>query len=310
MLRNLSHLLFVIFFMIISCKGIVHAHESVDGSHPQAHVIPTAIERNIVQIVEDGAYRYIRSNGIPNHRTGQFPNRNNPNAISEQNHEYRAPINPLMTGQPKEQRGVIGVAVNGIPIEPGTAECYGRTRGQRGPMSGCDWREEAIINGNGQLGLDNNNAHVQPTGAYHYHGVPYGLLGVLSAQGDRVHVGYAADGFRILVSMSDSYKSSYRLKSGNRPDGPGGRYDGTYTADFSFIEGSGNLDQCNGAIIGGEYVYFMTKEFPFAPRCLMGLADVSFSRHGSPAMGQGNQGLDRQNGNGFPQGGHPPPRPF
>ncbi len=264
------------------------AHETTepDPDHPQAHTIPAAVEHNIVSITEEGGYRVIHSNGIPNHATGQFPNRGNPNSISEQDHNYRVPLNPQKTGRVTQHNGVVGVALNGIPFEPGTAECYGRARGQRGPMESCTWREEAIVGGQGKLGLDSSNAHVQPDGSYHYHGVPNGLLAVLPA-GDLVQVGYAADGFKLMVSRSGAYKPGYTLKSGTRPSGegsPGGRYDGTYTADYEFT-GAGNLDECNGASVNGEYVYFITTGFPFAPRCLMGQVNESFARRGPPSMG-------------------------
>ncbi|MEM6781906.1 MAG: YHYH protein [Pseudomonadota bacterium] len=253
-----------------------------------------ADDKPFVKITEDGTYRYLESNGIPSHRTGDFPNRANPNAISAQSHKYRVPLNPKKTGKATPKDGVMGVALSGVPFEPSTAECYGRSRGERGPMQTCEWREEAIVNGQGQLGLDHNNAHVQPTGAYHYHGIPTGMV-----SGELTHVGYAADGFRIIVSRSEKFKPSYRLKSGTRPSGPGGKYDGKYTADFEYVDGLGDLDQCNGREINGEYVYVLTKTFPNAPRCLMGTADASFERR----KPQGESGQQRSHS----EGRRPPP---
>lgn len=264
-----------------------YAHDSPDPDHPHAHAIPAAVERNIVEITEGGAYRYINSNGIPDHKTGAFPNSGNPNSISAQSHKYRVPLNPEKTKYAVAQNGVIGVALNGIPFEPGTAECYGQARGSR-PNPNCEWREEAIINRRGKLGLDSSNAHVQPNGTYHYHGVPHGLLDILSGA-DLVHVGYAADGFKLMVSRSGKYKPSYRLKDGTRRSGPGGAYDGTYTADYAFVAGEGNLDQCNGTDVNGEYAYFVTEDFPFAPRCMKGTVDNSFARRGPPSGNMGGR---------------------
>lgn len=31
------------------------------------------------------------------------------------------------------------------------------------------------------------------------------------------------------------------------------------------------MDECNGATIDGEYAYFLTEEFPFIPRCHVGV---------------------------------------
>src|SRR6266542_3748689 len=43
--------------------------------------------------IRDG-YRYIQSNGMPNHAAGQFPNAHNPNRISAQHYEFRVPVEP------------------------------------------------------------------------------------------------------------------------------------------------------------------------------------------------------------------------
>ena len=119
---------------------------------------------------------------------------------------------------------------------------------------------------------------------------------------------YFRVGFKMYVSRSGAYKPSYKLKSGMRSSGPGGGYDGTYTADYvSAASKVGDLDECNGAYAEeiGEYVYFITEAFPFAPRCLMGQADRSFARKGPGSSGSDGRRLP-------PRGmkGPPPPRPF
>lgn len=73
-----------------------------------------------------------------------------------------------------------------------------------------------------------------------------------------------------------------RLEAGTdgTPSGPfsdtidveGSDADGTYTSDWVFDEGTGNLDSCNGTI-DGEYVYLVTDEYPYVSGCLNG--DVS-----------------------------------
>lgn len=264
----------------------VLAHSTTDHDGQASPMTLAAIEKNQVRIWEQGGYRYIDSNGIPNHQTGQFPNRNNPNTIREQQYSYRVPSYPKATGYITEMRGQpFGVALNGIPFDPGTAECWGQPRGGR-PGTHCTWREEAIVHGHGKLGLDNSNAHVQPNGAYHYHGIPYGLLAHLG-QDDLTPVGYAADGFKIYVSRSQRYRPSYQLKAGQRPDGPGGQYDGTYTQDFHYVAHSGQLDECNGMYLGNEYVYMLTTQFPYVPRCWKGTPDNSFARRRGPGPGDG-----------------------
>lgn len=237
-----------------------------------------------VEITTDENYRYIKSNAIPSHDTGTFPNRGNPNSISPQSLSYRVPLNPTYAATATEVR-LPGVAINGVPFEPGTAEVVN------------GWRMEALQDYR-SLGVDQNNAHVQPTGLYHYHGIPEGLVDELSDGSDLVLVGYAADGFPMYVSQGDVYDSSYQLKSGTRSGGPGGSYDGAFTDDFEYVAGSGDLDDCNGTTIDGSYAYLLTNDFPYIPRCLHGTPDPSFNK------GRGGQGRPRgEFGQQGPQGG-------
>lgn len=184
-----------------------------------------------VNVRVEGAYRYIFANGIPDHNTGVFPNRGNPNSISEQDYHFRMPLQGQLTGTTSRLfMSPFGVAVNGVPFDPGADEFW---RGDRN----SGWQYEAMYLG-ARLGLDGNNAHVQPNGAYHYHGSPTALLQKLGRFDRPILLGYAADGFPIygpfgyakadrasgaLVKLS----SSYRLKTGSRPGvGSGGSFGG------------------------------------------------------------------------------------
>ena len=257
---------------------------------------------NQVSVTEDGTYRYIKSNGIPDHNTGQFPNKRNPNSISSQNHNFRIPIKPVKSSGLKQVgKNFFGVALNGVPFDPETAEYWNNDR-----SSG--WNYEAL-SGKMDLGLDNNNAHVQPNGTYHYHGRPISYLRS-GRGGHSVLIGYAADGFPIYdeygyVNPDNAnlgvtrLKSSYRIKKGMRPSGPGGIYDGTYIQDYEYVEGLGNLDECNGRegvtpdFPDGTYAYFLTSGFPFIPRCHKGNSDGSFAKKRGGAVGQNMRGGQR-----------------
>jgi hypothetical protein len=116
-------------------------------------------------------------------------------------------------------------------------------------------------------------------------------------------VGWASDGFPIYArygysNANDStsevlvLQPSYRLKSqpdNNRPAiltaiaGPGGGNNpntpipmGAFTQDYEYVEGLGDLDQCNGRFgvtpefPDGIYYYVVTDDFPFFTRCLKG----------------------------------------
>jgi hypothetical protein len=254
-----------------------------------------------VSVATEGSYRLITSDGLPDHEPGQFPNAHNPNTIAAQDYHFRVPLQPRMAaGLTKvEGRQLFGVALNGVPFDPGTAEAWNNDR-----SSG--WNYDAL-SGAVDLGLDENNAHVQPNGAYHYHGIPQALTG-----GPARHsplIGYAADGFpvyalygylnaRDAASGIAELRSSYRLKEGRRPSGPGGSYDGSFVQDFEYKEGAGDLDECNGRegatpeYPQGTYYYVLTKQFPFVPRCLKGAPDQSFIKaeaHGGPGGMPGGQ---------------------
>ena len=81
---------------------------------------------------------------------------------------------------------------------------------------------------------------------------------------------------------------SWQLRPGVRSGGPGGFYDGTYVEDYEFIQGSGDLDECNGRFgvtheyPSGTYYYVITNEWPYMGRCFWGDIAESFERSGGP----------------------------
>jgi len=254
-----------------------------------------------VSITIEGDQRVIVANGLPDHTTGRFPNADNPNGITAQSYRFTVPAVPMANAQPTAlQMQPFGIAINGVLFDPGTAEFW-----HNDPDSG--WHYDAKGDAF-SLGLDANNAHVQPNGGYHYHGVPIALLARLTAgQPAMTLLGWAADGFPIyglwgyrtagdtgsgLVAL----KSSYRLKPGSRPTAngqPGGTYDGSFVEDFEYVAGSGDLDACNGRVgvtpefPAGTFYYVLTTDFPFVPRFFRGAPDKSFLRRGGPGGRRG-----------------------
>jgi hypothetical protein len=278
---------------------------------------------NHVVIKTSGERRIIESNGIPNHKPGQFPNRGNPNSISAQHYSFETPLKPQENDEPRPiDRYIFGVAINGVVFDPGTAEVWRpgdpivsrpgpNTRRGPGDERGRIWNYDAM--GRMNLGIDESHAHVQPTGAYHYHGLPTGLIARLHKEksGDRMLlIGYAADGFPIYAEYghekaSDAssplkkLKASYHLKKGNRPkgdSGPAGKYDGTFVQDYEFVKASGDVDECNGRkgvtpeFADGTYYYVITDAYPFIPRFFRGTPDSSFQKKMGPPEGRGRRG--------------------
>lgn len=256
----------------------------------------------------DGTNRMLIGNGIPNHEVGTFPNSNNPNSISEQNVSKSFTLCPsIIYESGLEFVGpamAIAYALNSVKFDPATAgrcndagECS-LARGEG------NWNIEALGHETFDFGDDMNHAHVQPNGAYHYHGIPELLIDFLGDQDGMTLVGWASDGFPVYArygyadpensqSQLKALTTSYRLKSQpdeNRPNtltailgGPNANSNinkpipmGAFTQDYEYVEGLGDLDECNG-IFGvtpefpdGIYYYVVTDDFPFFTRCLKG----------------------------------------
>lgn len=271
-------------------------HET--GTLPRARGEGAAAQSQVSFEVRDH-HRIVVANGIPTHASGPFPNRGNPNVVSEQHYSFRLPLDPPPPGEPvtcdriQSDRGYLfGVALNGVPFEPATGLNWTAQGLRRGGRPG-QWVHEAI-GGSIDFGIDQAHAHVQRTGAYHYHGIPVPLI-----HDDKpTLVGYAADGYPIYGPLGHSdpadagsslitLRSSWRLKTVERPqppDGPGAMPDGRYTADWEFVPGSGDLDRLNGRFAvtpeypQGVYHYVLTSAFPHVPRGFAGKPDPSFRR--------------------------------
>ena len=241
------------------------------------------------------AERTLAANGIPDHDVGTFPNPSNPNAISEQRVDASFSLTPSLAatstvlGGP---RGPVGYVLNGVKIDAATAgscDDSGTSCSLAGNANGT-WEIEALGQSHFDFGVDFNNAHVQPDGSYHYHGMPEGFLTKLGAGASAMTlIGWATDGFPIyarygyadaedLSSAIVAMEGSYRLVStipANRP--PTDVYDlGTFSDDWEYVEGSGDLDECNGRFgvtpefPDGIYHYFATDTYPYFQRCVRG----------------------------------------
>lgn len=291
---------------------IAAAAQAHDGEHDGY------AERSKAVITTQGDKRIIEANGLPDHKPGEFPNRGNPNSISEQHYQFEMPLKPQASDEPVAlRRYLFGVAINGVVFDPGTAEVWvpgeqivtrpGRgTRLEPGQDRSRVWNYDGM--GQMNLGIDANHAHVQPTGAYHYHGLPTGLIDRLRTEkgNDKMLlIGYAADGYPMYAESGHTkaddaasplkkLRPSYQMKKGNRPtgdDGPGGKYDGTFVQDYEFIKDSGDLDECNGRkgvtpeYSEGTYYYIATDTYPFIPRLFRGTPDSSLEKKGPPPGG-------------------------
>jgi len=58
-----------------------------------------------VTVTVSGGERVINANGLPNHPTGQFPGRGNPNKISAQTYNFHVPTSPKVSDKPTPANG-------------------------------------------------------------------------------------------------------------------------------------------------------------------------------------------------------------
>ncbi len=166
----------LLFALIASCSLLAaHPDHSVTRRGvvepvPSTQAAPTGAS---VSITIEGDKRVIVANGLPDHATGRFPNRDNPHRITAQRYRYTVPLTPVAAARPVPlMRQPFGIALNGVVFDPGTAEAWQNNRDS-------GWSYDAL-GGAFSLGLDTNHGHVQPSGAYHYHGIPVALLERLS----------------------------------------------------------------------------------------------------------------------------------
>jgi hypothetical protein len=240
---------------------------------------------NIVTSNENGTdIRVVTTNGYPKHSTGEFPSPACPYGVgSEETLTFKMPLVPTLRTPASQSPASIyenyhrfGVAINGVTFDPaGPAWDENNT-----------WHVEVLsFNAAIYLGIDQNNAHVQPydreggadesLGEYHYHGFPQGLFAGLFAE-DKTNqtnkkmflLGYAADGYPIYAPQAPidpndensqivELHPSYKLKNGLRADiigqskRPAGNYEGTFVEDYEFdstlaSNGDEFLDEYNG----------------------------------------------------------------
>lgn len=255
--------------------------------------------------------RKVEINGVASHDVGAFPNNGNPNTIKEFKQSFAVPLNPEIAKDRTMAKGFdTGVLFSGVSIDPFTAEFFTSPTG----AMNREWNITTLTS-TANLGLDCNNAHVQPTGKYHYHGTPSAYLADLESDGTKmIKVGYAADGFPIYYKYGYdesgqlvTHESGFQLKKGERPgDGktaPNGPYNGRYFNDYEYVSGLSDLDECNGRWgktpeRDNEYYYLITDNFPSVPLCFSGTPSKDFQkmRGGRPGRRPGGRRPPRRPG--------------
>ncbi len=313
---------------VVDLTDAILTDRSADCANYVGNYVSTAFDiKNEIEfeaaitITADDTHCTITSNSVPNHEfnddTAAFAGGQEGATIEESETISVVSRSPEFADEPT----FIGTGVknaiflNGIRLDIATAGCYRPTdpsAGEDGNVGfGCTDTDPWVLDALGsttKFGADLHNAHTQPGGLYHYHGGPEALFDDEPGPEGSPIIGFAADGFPVYGSWfvdPDSGElreavSGYTLKEGSRGErsdtNPGGDFEGEYLDDWEFTD-AGDLDECNGMTIDGQYGYYVTDTYPWVIKCLKGTPDESFIVQGGPG-GQGGppQGQDGEDG--------------
>lgn len=241
------------------------------------------------------------SNGIPNHNFNDT-SAHFANDVSTQSISVSISRSPQQATTPTglTQQVNNGIMLNGVVIDLLSAGCYDPSSPQASDGSqgddegitpiGCQDSHPWLADPLGifhRFGADSHNAHTQPGGLYHYHGNPNAMFDDNPGDQGSPVIGFAADGFPIYGSYFldettgavREAKSGYTLKTNRETvsgyDTPPGIPDGKYINDWEFTN-AGDLDECNGMTVNGQYGYYVINEFPWIINCYKGTPDPSF----------------------------------
>jgi hypothetical protein len=256
-------------------------------------------------IAVDGDSCTIESNSIPNHDVSVNTSFANETGVVAT--RFEIPTNPQQAAEPT----IIDlnphvIMLNGVVWEAFPAACFDAGEGNNlgAEAIGCGpdqldhpWRYNVGSDLN-VFRLDDYFAHSQGDGLYHYHRTPQALY-TIACEGTEESpvIGFARDGFPVFGpcftdadGVVRSAQSSFQLKTGPRADVDGyltpyevgrvasGDYNGQFINDFQFEAGSGDLDECNGMVVDGQYGYYLTGGYPYVLSCFTGTPSEVFGR--------------------------------
>ncbi|MBW8172820.1 YHYH protein [Ornithinimicrobium sp. Arc0846-15] len=178
------------------------------------------------------------------------------------------PAEPVVADEtsPVAELGPIAMAVNGVPI-------YGPTEGTGGDVLSLEGA------------LSECGSHNGPTG-FHLHllGAAEGVDCMFSAEeleSETLLVGWSPDGFPIMSGQAEGLTSSYELTDESL-------FATDTLAAHSYVEGLGDLDECNGRMDDdGQYRYYTTDSYPYYLGCYTGevAEDALSGVAGGPGQG-------------------------
>ena len=205
---------------------------------------------------------------------------------------YTLPATPVLaeTTTAIPYVGELGLTLGGIPIFGPTEGTGGDVDSLPGILSAC-------------------GSHNGPSG-FHIHKILSStetdcLFAPEEVADDHQLVGYAYDGFPIYTGI-DQFTSSWQLTDETL-------FATDTWAAHTYVEGSGDLDECNGRVDeNGDYAYYTTETFPYVLGCFVGEVELTGPGEGGgdrPERPEGGEGDDRPADGDVDAEGERPERP-
>ncbi len=225
--------------LVVGCAAIVGLLGLI--AHGEDGVSADAVARKYgfsdnVHVSVSNECLVVESDGIPNHQTAEYPNKDNPNRILKQSYRFVIPLKPHVSEKPvRTPMGPIGVALNGIPF-------YNQYTGE-----GKDAVRTEVF--------DSCCGHPDMRGRYHYHKYPVCVKSPFKdPKGEHSPViGYAFDGFPICGPNGDDGKPPTNLDECNGHTDEERGYHYHVTAGYPYVIGAyhgepekSNLDHGGG----------------------------------------------------------------
>lgn len=247
-MKSLKPSHFALYYVIIGSLIIASCSKSSTTSSTTVSSEVPAVYKKIygaTSITSDGSFIYIKTKGLPDHKSTYYPSSNtlyeaytgntfggntfvkNPNSIIEQTGTYKIPLSPaLNSSHAATPLGPIGIAINGVPLFNQYA----------GPNNQALTGEIASF--------DKYYGHPQQTGMYHYHVEPLYLTTVKSTKSGLM--GFLLDGFPVYGPQEENgsvvVSSSLDVYHGHTHttvDYPNGIYHYHFTSDAPYLNGNG-----------------------------------------------------------------------
>ncbi|MFM8178779.1 MAG: YHYH protein, partial [Candidatus Kapaibacterium sp.] len=224
---------------------------------------------------------YVKCTSVPDYTIG--PWQSNPNTPAQQNFTFKITRTPTKnTGNPVQTPlGHTGVWSNGVSI-------FNAKDGMT-YMNQGKWNRDALFWEG--ISFDNCLGHPAPGGEYHHHVNPTCLYDDTDSTHHSPIIGYAFDGYPIygaygyantngtgaIVRMRTSFVVTTATTRASGPAMTAQYPAGCFIEDYSYVAGSGDLDDHNGRFCitpeypNGTYAYFVTIDaqrkpvYPYSP---------------------------------------------